>query len=146
MKFTILAKDYILFLNNNTTKDVIYDLLIHTGATCFIVRFWPGWCFRKCLSHLLPALNLPGDPNHLLVGRWLNSSWNKHPRITPTLSEASPGSNPGDETSGPTTYYIWPRPGSKTSTSRNTRMMKFTILVEPFLLYSIVHLVFLTYI
>jgi hypothetical protein len=46
---------------------------------------------------LLPTLNLPGDPNHLLVGRRLK---NLKQRAL-TLSEASPGSDLGDETSGP---------------------------------------------
>jgi hypothetical protein len=37
---------------------------------------------------------------------------------------------------------VWPRPGGKTST---LRIMKFTILVEAFLLYIPMPLVFLTY-
>jgi hypothetical protein len=37
---------------------------------------------------------------------------------------------------------VWPRPGGKTSTPR---IMKFTILVEAFLLYITIPLVFLTY-
>jgi hypothetical protein len=41
-----------------------------------------------------------------------------------------------------TTYHVWARHGGKTSTPR---MMKFTILVDTFLLYITMHLVFLTY-
>jgi hypothetical protein len=41
-----------------------------------------------------------------------------------------------------TIHHVWPRPGGKTS---NPRIMKFTILVEAFLLYITIHLVFLTY-
>jgi hypothetical protein len=41
-----------------------------------------------------------------------------------------------------TIYHGWPHPGGKTSTMR---MMKFTILVEPFLLYITMHSVFLNY-
>jgi hypothetical protein len=41
-----------------------------------------------------------------------------------------------------TIYHVWPHPGGKTST---LRIMEFTILVEDFLLYITMHLVFLTY-
>ena len=41
-----------------------------------------------------------------------------------------------------TIHHIWPCPGGKTSTPR---IMKFTILVEAFLLYITMHFVFLTY-
>jgi hypothetical protein len=41
-----------------------------------------------------------------------------------------------------TIHHVWPCPGGKTSTPR---IMKFTILVEAFLLYITMHLVFLTY-
>jgi hypothetical protein len=41
-----------------------------------------------------------------------------------------------------TTHYVWPRPGGKTATQR---IMKFTTLVEVFLLYITMHLVFLTF-
>jgi hypothetical protein len=37
-------------------------------------------------------------------------------------------------------YQVWPHPGGKTFTSR---IMKFTNLVEAFLLYIYLHLVFL---
>jgi hypothetical protein len=35
LKFTILAKDYILFQNSNTTKDVIYMIYSFTLHTIF---------------------------------------------------------------------------------------------------------------
>jgi hypothetical protein len=38
-----------------------------------------------------------------------------------------------------TIYHVWPRPGTKTSTPR---ILKFTILVEAFLLYITMHSVF----
>jgi hypothetical protein len=41
-----------------------------------------------------------------------------------------------------TIYHVWPCPEGKTSTPR---IMKFTILVEAFLLYITIHLVCLTY-
>jgi hypothetical protein len=41
-----------------------------------------------------------------------------------------------------TIYYVWPRPGGKTSTPR---IMEFTILVKVLLVYITMHLVFLTY-
>jgi hypothetical protein len=41
-----------------------------------------------------------------------------------------------------TIYHVWPCPGGKTST---LRIIKFTILVEAFLFYITMHLVFLTY-
>jgi hypothetical protein len=41
-----------------------------------------------------------------------------------------------------TIHHVLPRPGGKTSTPR---IMKFTILVEAFLFYITMHLVFLTY-
>jgi hypothetical protein len=41
-----------------------------------------------------------------------------------------------------TIYHVWPRPGGKTSTQL---MMKFTILVDTFLLYIAMHLVFHIY-
>jgi hypothetical protein len=41
-----------------------------------------------------------------------------------------------------TIYHVWPRPGGKTSTPM---IMKFTILVEAFLFYITMHLVFLTF-
>jgi hypothetical protein len=37
-----------------------------------------------------------------------------------------------------TTHHVWPRPGGKTSTPR---IMKFTISVEVFLLYTAMQLV-----
>jgi hypothetical protein len=41
-----------------------------------------------------------------------------------------------------TIYHVWPCLGGKISAPR---IMKFTILVEAFLLYITMHLVFLTY-
>jgi hypothetical protein len=52
---------------------------------------------------LLPALNLPGDPNHHLVDD--GGSQTLKTSIDKTLFEASPGPDPGDQASGPNENY-----------------------------------------
>jgi hypothetical protein len=92
----IMLTSLMKVLPDRSQMDSIYRGHCPYGTTCLVARVWPRWCFRKRYSYLFQEF-LSRWPTK----RWFGSPGKSGQRVAQTLLKASPGSEPGDETSGP---------------------------------------------